>query len=50
MRLRDDEINMSDIPEIKDWSKAAVGKFYRSGKIECRPRAQESSKAFLTKP
>lgn len=25
----DDEIDTSDIPEITDWSKAEVGKFYR---------------------
>jgi uncharacterized protein (DUF4415 family) len=29
VRLRDDEINTSDIPEVKDWSRAVVGKFYR---------------------
>lgn len=26
---RDDEIDTSDIPEVTDWSKAVVGKFYR---------------------
>lgn len=25
----DDEIDTSDIPEVKDWSGAEVGKFYR---------------------
>jgi uncharacterized protein (DUF4415 family) len=29
MRLRDEQIDTSDIPEVKDWSKAVVGKFYR---------------------
>lgn len=29
MRKRDEEIDTSDIPEIKDWSKAVIGKFYR---------------------
>jgi uncharacterized protein (DUF4415 family) len=29
VRLRDEDIDTSDIPEVTDWSKAAVGKFYR---------------------
>jgi uncharacterized protein (DUF4415 family) len=29
LRLRDEDIDTSDIPEITDWSKAVVGKFYR---------------------
>lgn len=29
VRLRDEEIDTSDIPEVTDWSKAAVGRFYR---------------------
>jgi uncharacterized protein (DUF4415 family) len=29
MRLRNDQIDTSDIPEVVDWSKAVVGKFYR---------------------
>ena len=28
-RMNDKRIDVSDIPEIKDWSKAVVGKFYR---------------------
>jgi len=28
-RMKDRDIDLSDIPEIKDWSKAVVGKFYR---------------------
>ena len=27
--MKDRDIDLSDIPEIKDWSKAVVGKFYR---------------------
>ena len=27
--MRDDEIDTSDIPEVKDWSRAEIGKFYR---------------------
>jgi uncharacterized protein (DUF4415 family) len=29
VQLRDEDIDTSDIPEVTDWSKAAVGKFYR---------------------
>jgi uncharacterized protein (DUF4415 family) len=29
VRKRDEEIDTSDIPEVKDWSRAVVGKFYR---------------------
>jgi uncharacterized protein (DUF4415 family) len=29
MKLRDQDIDTSDIPEVRDWSKAVVGKFYR---------------------
>lgn len=28
-RMKDEEIDLSDIPEIRRWSKAVVGKFYR---------------------
>jgi len=28
-RKRDEDINTSDIPEVKDWSGAVIGKFYR---------------------
>jgi len=28
-RLKDSEIDTTDIPRIADWSKAVVGKFYR---------------------
>lgn len=28
-RLKDEEIETSDIPEIQDWSGAIVGRFYR---------------------
>ena len=27
--LRDDEIDLTDAPEVRDWSRAVVGKFYR---------------------
>lgn len=28
-RMKDAEIDLADIPEITDWSKAVVGRFYR---------------------
>jgi uncharacterized protein (DUF4415 family) len=31
-RKRDEDIDTSDIPEVKDWSGAMVGKFYRPAK------------------
>jgi hypothetical protein len=31
-RKRDEDIDTSDIPEVKDWSGAVVGKFYRPTK------------------
>jgi uncharacterized protein (DUF4415 family) len=29
IRMRDEDIDTSDIPEVRDWSKAVIGKFYR---------------------
>lgn len=29
VRLQDENIDTSDIPEVKDWHDAVVGKFYR---------------------
>jgi len=29
MKLRDEDIDTSDLAEVRDWSKAVVGKFYR---------------------
>ena len=28
-RMKDRDIDLTDIPEITDWSKAVIGKFYR---------------------
>ena len=28
-RLRDDEIDFTDIPQLRNWNKAMIGKFYR---------------------
>jgi uncharacterized protein (DUF4415 family) len=30
--MRDEDIDLSDMPEVLDWSKAEVGKFYRPPK------------------
>jgi len=29
LHLRDEEIDTADIPELTDWTKAVIGKFYR---------------------
>jgi uncharacterized protein (DUF4415 family) len=29
VQLRDEDIDTSDLPEVRDWSRAVVGKFYR---------------------
>ena len=28
-KMKEKDINLSDLPEVRDWSDAAVGKFYR---------------------
>jgi uncharacterized protein (DUF4415 family) len=28
-RMRDEEIDLTDIPQLRDWDKAVIGKFYR---------------------
>jgi uncharacterized protein (DUF4415 family) len=47
MRLRDDQIDTSDIPEVKDWSKAVVGKFYRPIKMPVTIRLDADIVAML---
>lgn len=34
-KMRDEDIDTSDIPEVTDWSKAEVGKFYRPQAQSC---------------
>lgn len=35
--MSDDEIDTSDIPEVRDWSGAERGRFYRPGRLTmCR--------------
>jgi uncharacterized protein (DUF4415 family) len=45
--LRDEEIDTSDIPEVKDWSKAVVGKFYRPRKEPVTIRLDSDVIAWL---
>jgi len=46
-RLRDDQIDTSDIPEVTDWSKAVVGKFYRPIKASITIRLDADIVAWL---
>ena len=46
-RLKDEDIDLSDIPEIKDWSKAVVGKFYRPIKKSLTIRVDADVLAWL---
>jgi uncharacterized protein (DUF4415 family) len=47
VRMRDDEIDTSDIPEVVDWSKAVVGKFYRPIKAPVTIRLDADVLAWL---
>jgi uncharacterized protein (DUF4415 family) len=47
LKLRDEEINLSKIPEVKDWSKALVGKFYRPVKQPVTIRLDSDVVAWL---
>jgi uncharacterized protein (DUF4415 family) len=47
VRLRDENIDTSDIPEITDWSKAVVGKFYRPIKSPVTIRLDADVLAWL---
>jgi len=47
VRLADEDIDTSDIPEITDWSKAVVGKFYRPIKNSITIRLDADVLAWL---
>ena len=47
MRMKDEDIDFSDIPEITDWSKAVVGKFYRPIKKPLTIRVDADVLAWL---
>lgn len=46
-RMRDAEIDVTDIPEIRDWSRAVVGKFYRPIKKSLTIRIDADVLAWL---
>lgn len=46
-RMKDHEIDVTDIPEIRDWSKAVVGKFYRPIKKSLTIRLDADVLAWL---
>ena len=45
--LRDDEIDLTDAPEVRDWSRAVVGKFYRPIKKSLTIRLDADVLAWL---
>ena len=45
--MPDDQIDVSDIPEITDWSSAVVGKFYRPIKKSVTVRLDADVLAWL---
>jgi len=45
--IRDEDINLSDIPEITDWSNAVRGKFYRPIKKSVTVRLDADVLAWL---
>jgi len=47
LRLREEDIDTSDIPEVTDWSKAVVGKFYRPRKEPITIRLDADVVAWL---
>ncbi len=46
-RMKDGEINLSDMPEVTDWSKAVIGKFYRPVKQPLTIRIDADVLAWL---
>ena len=46
-RMKDEDIDLSDIPEIRDWSKTVVGKFYRPIKKSLTIRVDADVLAWL---
>lgn len=49
-RLGDHAIDTSDIPEVRDWSNAVVGKFYRPIKKPLTIRLDADILAWLKSP
>lgn len=46
-RMKDEDIDLTDIPEITDWSGAVVGKFYRPIKKSLTIRVDADVLAWL---
>jgi uncharacterized protein (DUF4415 family) len=46
-RLRDEEIDLTDIPQLRDWDRAEVGKFYRPIKKSLTIRLDADVLAWL---
>jgi len=46
-RLRDSEIDLSDAPEVRDWSHGVIGKFYRPIKKSLTIRLDADVLAWL---
>lgn len=46
-RMKDKEIDLSDLPEVTDWSRAVVGKFYRPIKTTVTLRIDADVLAWL---
>ena len=46
-RMRDRDIDLTDIPEIRDWSTAVVGRFYRPIKESLTIRVDADVLAWL---
>ncbi|MGA7410106.1 MAG: BrnA antitoxin family protein [Bryobacteraceae bacterium] len=46
-RMKEKEIDLSDIPEVSDWSRAVVGKFYRPIKTPVTLRLDADVLAWL---
>jgi uncharacterized protein (DUF4415 family) len=45
--LRDSQIDFSDVPEVRDWNRAVVGKFYRPIKKSLTIRLDADVLAWL---
>lgn len=45
--MRDDKIDLTDVPEVRDWSRAIVGKFYRPIKKSLAIRLDADVLAWL---
>lgn len=42
--MKDSEIDLTDMPEVLDWSGAEIGKYYRKNQAGTRVRAERKRK------